>query len=289
MPLHKVLMRSHQEAFSQDTCLVRKMREEYFRNQCPNFYNENTHDLMDVFQHMIETAGLLGSAIYKIQEAWTGWDKLQDANYMLRTLPRGLKFIWAVSPSESPKVMGLVGIHHPNMLQCFNGVTHCPWCRKRSNRGHHHQPPEDGALQVGSHMWEVFLLPLHHIRGHPVPQLKKLPTFGGGRCWRVILISVTTGTKHARLTSPWWEPGQRIWGRTQCQYGHLIGDTPCPISMELKGGSEGRSTTHQPNAYLSPWSSHMLTRQLLPSMNPRLSAMFTKNAEIYKHQRLSNY
>ena len=24
--------------------------------------------------------------------------------------------------------MGLVGIHHPNALQHFNGVTHCPWC-----------------------------------------------------------------------------------------------------------------------------------------------------------------
>ena len=72
MPLHKVLMRSHQEAFDQDTHLVRKMREEYFRNHCPNFNNKNTHDLTDVFQHMIETAGLLGSAIYEIQEVWTG-------------------------------------------------------------------------------------------------------------------------------------------------------------------------------------------------------------------------
>ena len=47
---------------------------------------------MDVFQHMIETAGLLGSVIYKIQEAWTGQDELQHANYALRTLPKGLKF-----------------------------------------------------------------------------------------------------------------------------------------------------------------------------------------------------
>ena len=41
---------------------------------------------------MIETAGLLGSAIYEIQEEWTGWDELQHANYVLRTLPKGLKF-----------------------------------------------------------------------------------------------------------------------------------------------------------------------------------------------------
>ena len=37
---------------------------------------------------MIETASLLGFAIYEIQEAWTGQDELQDANYALRTLPR---------------------------------------------------------------------------------------------------------------------------------------------------------------------------------------------------------
>ena len=65
---------------------------------------------------MIETAGLLGSTIYKIQEAGTGWDELQHANYVLRTLPKGLKFFQVVSPSESPKVMGLVGIHHPDAL-----------------------------------------------------------------------------------------------------------------------------------------------------------------------------
>ena len=88
VPLHKVLMRSHQEAFGQDTHLARKTREEYIRNHCPNFNNENTSDLTDIFQCMIETAGLLGSAIYEIQEAWTGWDELQHANYALRTLQR---------------------------------------------------------------------------------------------------------------------------------------------------------------------------------------------------------
>ena len=133
MPFHKVLMRSCQEAFGWDTHLVRKTREEYSRNHCPNFNNENTHDLMVVFSCMIETAGLPSSAIYEIQEAWTGWDELQLANYVLRTLPKGLKFFWVVSPLESPKVMGLAGIHHPNVLWCFNGVSHCPWCGKEGH------------------------------------------------------------------------------------------------------------------------------------------------------------
>ena len=79
---------------------------------------------------MIETAGLFGSAIYEIQEAWTGWKELQHANYAFRTLPKGLRFFYMVSPLESPKVMGMMGIHHPNTLCHFNGVTHCLWCGK---------------------------------------------------------------------------------------------------------------------------------------------------------------
>ena len=92
IPLYKVLMRSHQETFGWDSCLVGKMREEYFRNYCPNFNNENSRDLMDILQHMVETASLLGSAIYEIQEAWIGQDELQHANYVLRTLPNCPRF-----------------------------------------------------------------------------------------------------------------------------------------------------------------------------------------------------
>ena len=134
MPLHKALTRSHQEAFGQDSSLVRKMREEYFQSHCPNFNNKNSSDFMDVFPCMTETAGLLGSAIYEIKEAQTGKDELQQANYMLRTLPKGLKFFRAVSSSESTKVMGLMGIHDPDALCHFNGLTHCPWCRERGSK-----------------------------------------------------------------------------------------------------------------------------------------------------------
>ena len=56
---------------------------------------------------------------------------------------------------------------------------------------------------------------------------------------------------------------------------------PHPISMNLEGGSEGEPTTCQPDAYLSPQPSHMWTGQLLPSTNPRLSALFMKSAGLY--------
>ena len=79
---------------------------------------------------MIKSMGLLGSDIFEIQETWMGQHELEYANYTLNTLLKGLKFFYPVSPSESPKVMGLTNIHHPNPLFCFNGVTHCLWCEK---------------------------------------------------------------------------------------------------------------------------------------------------------------
>ena len=74
--------------------------------------------------------GLLGSEIFEMQETWMGQCVLEYDNYALKTLLKGLKFFHLVSPSESPKVMGLTNIHHPNALCHFNGVTHCLWCRK---------------------------------------------------------------------------------------------------------------------------------------------------------------
>ena len=105
-------------------------REEYLKRHFPNFTIENTRDLSDVFWHMAQTAKLLGLAIYEIKEVWVGPDELQQANYALRTLPKGLRFLRAVPPSESPKVMGLMGIHDLDALYHFNGMTHCPWCGK---------------------------------------------------------------------------------------------------------------------------------------------------------------
>ena len=124
---------------------MKKTWEYYFRRHCPNFSTENTCDLSDIFWCMIKTGELLGSTIYEIKEAWTGPDELQQANYVLRTLPKGLKFLKMVSPLESPKVMGLTGIHDLDTLCHFNGVTHCPWCRKEGQN--------EGT--VVNHLWTV--------------------------------------------------------------------------------------------------------------------------------------
>ena len=130
IPLHKALSRNCQKAFSRDSRLVQKAREDYFWGNWLHFNSENSCDLTDVFCNVIESTGLLGSEIYEIQETWMGWCELEYANYALKTLLKGLKFFHLVSPSESPKVMGLTNIHHPDALCHFNGVAHCLWCRK---------------------------------------------------------------------------------------------------------------------------------------------------------------
>ena len=118
---HKALLRSCQEAFSRDSKFVRMVREEYYPGNHLHFDNETSWNMTDIFQSKIESASLLSSEIHEIKEIWTGQSELQYANYALRTLPKGLKFFCPVSPSESPKVMDLTGIHHPNALHSFNG------------------------------------------------------------------------------------------------------------------------------------------------------------------------
>ena len=110
-PWYKVLKQSCSEAFSLDTGLMREARKDYLKKHSPSFTWEGMCDLSEVFRHMAKSATLLGLAIYKIQEVWKGPDELWQANYTLRSLLKGLKFLPVVPPSESPKVMGLVGIH----------------------------------------------------------------------------------------------------------------------------------------------------------------------------------
>ena len=112
-----------EEAFAKDSDLVWKAREDYFKTNCPHFDCETSCDLTGVFWDMVTSASLLGSQIYKIQEVWRGQDELWYANDVLKTLPKGLQFFCPVSPSESPKVMGLAGIHNPDTLHCFASVT----------------------------------------------------------------------------------------------------------------------------------------------------------------------
>ena len=179
---YKVLTQSHSEVFSWDTSLVRETRKEYFKRHSPNFTMEGMHDLSEVFRHMAKTAELLGLAIYEIQEVWKGPDKLQQANYALRSLPKGLTFLQVVPPLESPKVMGLVGIHDPDALCHFNGMTHCPWCGKEGqNEGTVFNPLQTVHYRLSLVCNKCYNLPVNLIR-HPLPPWPaELPTLRRGR------------------------------------------------------------------------------------------------------------
>ena len=110
---------------------MKEARKEYFKRHSYNFTAEGTHNLSEVFRQMAKSVDLLGTT-YEIQVVWMGPDELQQANYALRSLPKGLKFLHVVLPSESPKVMGMVGIHDLDTLHHFNSLTHCSWCGKRA-------------------------------------------------------------------------------------------------------------------------------------------------------------
>ena len=101
-----------------------------------NFVMDGNHELSGTCKHLATSAGLLGTSIYETQSPWTGPEKLKQANNVLLSLPKGLKFLWAVPPSESPTVMGLMVIHDPDAPCHFGHVTYCPWCGKEGqNKG----------------------------------------------------------------------------------------------------------------------------------------------------------
>ena len=97
-PWSKVLKPSHEEAFSPDSDLVKEARKEYFLKHSYNFVREGTHNLSEIFREMAKSAKLLATSIYEIQVSWTGPDDLKHANYALRSLPKGLRFLHVVPP-----------------------------------------------------------------------------------------------------------------------------------------------------------------------------------------------
>ena len=121
---------SHMDAFSQDSGPMKEARARYFATHPWDWAHGNTDDLSDIFRELAQGTGLLGESIHEIKLSWDGPEELKHANYVLWSLPKGLKFLRVVSAKESQKVMGLKGIHDPDALQHFAGYTYCPWCRK---------------------------------------------------------------------------------------------------------------------------------------------------------------
>ena len=101
-------------------------RLHFFSKHSYTFNQDRNCDLSGIFKKLAVSASLLGTNIHEIEASWTGLEELKQANYTLWYLPKGLKFLRV----ESPKVMGLVGIHDPDALWDFASFTYCPWCGK---------------------------------------------------------------------------------------------------------------------------------------------------------------
>ena len=125
-PWFKSLKPGHAEAFLRDSNIVVEARLCFFSKHSYNFIEDGNHDLSRIFKKLAVSADLLGTDIHEIQASWTGPEELKQANYTLQSLPKGLKFLRVVPTSESPKVMGLVGIHDLDALRHFAGFTYCP-------------------------------------------------------------------------------------------------------------------------------------------------------------------
>ena len=121
---------SHADAFSHDSNPIKEARSHYFATHPWYWIHGNTDDLSNIFRELAEGANLLGKSIHKLQLSWEGPEELKHANYSLHSLPKGLKFLRVVPTWESPKIIGLKGIHNADALWHFAGYTYCPWCGK---------------------------------------------------------------------------------------------------------------------------------------------------------------
>ena len=52
------------------------------------------------------------------------------ANCVVRGSAKDLHYFWVMLLTESPKIMGLKGIHSPEALKHQTGLSFHPWCRK---------------------------------------------------------------------------------------------------------------------------------------------------------------
>ena len=145
---------------------MKEARARYFTTHHWDWIHGNKEDLSNIFKGCAQEAGLLGKSIFKIQWSWKGPEHLRQANYIFQTQSKGLKFLRAVSTRESPKEMGLKGIHDPEAQRHFLRIhlLSMVW-EKRSEQGDHLKPPKDGALQIGPHMQQVLWLSYNYV-GH---------------------------------------------------------------------------------------------------------------------------
>ena len=76
---------------------------------------------------MVDVVSLLNMEIYLVQDLWPGKKELHAANCAAISSAKEICYFWMVSPMESPKIMGLKGIHHTSL-------SFYPWCGKEGQK-----------------------------------------------------------------------------------------------------------------------------------------------------------
>ena len=119
------------DTFSQDSSPVREAREHYFATHPWDWAHGNMDNLSDIFRELAQGAGLLGESIHEIQLAWNGQKDLKHANYVLQSLPKGVKvpkggICQGIPQNHGPKGESMILM--PSDI--FASYTYCPWCSK---------------------------------------------------------------------------------------------------------------------------------------------------------------
>ena len=192
-----------------------------------------------------------------------GQCELEYANYALKTLLKGLKFFHPVFLSESPRVMALTNIHHPDTLCHFNRVTHCSWCRKEGqNEGTIISHLQMTHYKLGLVCKKCFCCPSvtseaiwHHSQKSCQPSTEGGPDKSSSSAWPQVWGSLDQHSKDRT-----WMEDQKE-DLTSVRLPHW--GCPYPIDMELKGGSGRGTLWYPPNG-----SMHIIPIFLHPTQIP---------------------
>ena len=96
---------------------MKAARQVYQKAHWANFEQEGSYNHSSIFHQMATSTNLLGTEVHEVQESWGGQKDLRAANQVARASPKDIHFFWIISPTESPKIMGLKGIYSSEALQ----------------------------------------------------------------------------------------------------------------------------------------------------------------------------
>ena len=177
-PAVKTLKEPCQEAFSNELEVVKVARQAYYKAHWPNFKQEGLYDLSSTFWQLAISTNLLGTKIHEVQEDWSGQQELRATNKAAKASQRDIYFFRVVAPTESPKIMGLKGIHSPEALQRWSGLSFCPWCGKEGQN--------EGT--VVNHLWMMH----YHMGLMCTHCVDYFMTSTDAMCWHTHICKSTT-------------------------------------------------------------------------------------------------